>query len=403
MAVDDLWYSKTRRGPDGKPLKLQRHGRGKRYRVRYTDPVTGKPVTGSFEKKGDADRFDANVRADISRGQYLDPSAGKVTVRAQAHQWLANKVQRDSTLDRLDSEFRNHILPALGDLEMRKVKKPRVQKLIKDLVDDGYAPRTVIRILTDLQALFDAAVGDVVGKNPCDGVEVPGIEDLPRYIPTAQEVCALGEGIYMRYRPVPYIASGCGLRSSEIYGLDLDAIDQTKRALQVRRQLVTTRRNGLHLAPPKSRLSRRTVEIPEVAWVALMRHLEEFPPVPVEILDLSNPKKAGSRKVPLLFTTGNGRPVGGPNRWKLWQAALRAADLQDKELTLHGLRHFFATVLIHAGKDVKTVQLALGHANPTITLNTYTHEWPRSDDRTRGIVDAAFTSVSVVDKRPAAA
>jgi integrase len=56
---------------------------------------------------------------------------------------------------------------------------------------------------------------------------------------------------------------------------------------------------------------------------------------------------------------------------------------------LHGLRHYFATLLIHNGASVKTVQLALGHA-PTITLNTYAHEWPDALDRTRALVDPAL-------------
>jgi integrase len=56
----------------------------------------------------------------------------------------------------------------------------------------------------------------------------------------------------------------------------------------------------------------------------------------------------------------------------------------------HGLRHYFATLLIHAGASVKTVQLALGHSTPMITLNTYVGEWPEAVDRTRNLVDAAL-------------
>lgn len=57
---------------------------------------------------------------------------------------------------------------------------------------------------------------------------------------------------------------------------------------------------------------------------------------------------------------------------------------------LHGLRHYFATLLIHNGASVKTVQLALGHSSPMITLNTYAHEWPDALDRTRTLVDTAL-------------
>jgi hypothetical protein len=47
-------------------------------------------------------------------------------------------------------------------------------------------------------------------------------------------------------------------------------------------------------------------------------------------------------------------------------------------------------VLIHAGASIKTVPLALGHRTPTVTLNTYVHEWPDVLDRTRSLVDAAL-------------
>ncbi|GAB1690303.1 tyrosine-type recombinase/integrase [Krasilnikovia sp. M28-CT-15] len=54
------------------------------------------------------------------------------------------------------------------------------------------------------------------------------------------------------------------------------------------------------------------------------------------------------------------------------------------------MRHYYATLLIHDGASVKTVQLALGHSTPTITLNEYVHEWPDAVDRTRSLVDNAL-------------
>ena len=52
-------------------------------------------------------------------------------------------------------------------------------------------------------------------------------------------------------------------------------------------------------------------------------------------------------------------------------------------MTLHDLRHFYASGLIAAGCDVVTVQRALGHAKATTTLNTYAYLWPTAEDRTR--------------------
>ncbi|SDE18326.1 tyrosine-type recombinase/integrase [Rhodococcus tukisamuensis] len=69
---------------------------------------------------------------------------------------------------------------------------------------------------------------------------------------------------------------------------------------------------------------------------------------------------------------------------------------------LHDLRHFYASGLIAAGCDVVTVQRALGHSSPTVTLNTYSHLQPDADDRTRRAGDELFraSAGSAADKRP---
>ena len=56
----------------------------------------------------------------------------------------------------------------------------------------------------------------------------------------------------------------------------------------------------------------------------------------------------------------------------------------------HDLRHHYASLLIRHGESVKTVQARLGHATAAETLDTYSHLWPDSDDRTREAVDAAL-------------
>ncbi len=56
----------------------------------------------------------------------------------------------------------------------------------------------------------------------------------------------------------------------------------------------------------------------------------------------------------------------------------------------HELRHFYASLLIRHGEAVNTVQARLGHASAAETLDTRSHVWPDSDDRTREAVDSAF-------------
>jgi integrase len=68
---------------------------------------------------------------------------------------------------------------------------------------------------------------------------------------------------------------------------------------------------------------------------------------------------------------------------------------------LHDLRHFYASGLIAARRDVVTVQRALGHSSTTVTLNTYAHLWPSAQDRTRTAAARLLAEVvGATEERP---
>ncbi|HJY66544.1 MAG TPA: tyrosine-type recombinase/integrase, partial [Streptosporangiaceae bacterium] len=58
----------------------------------------------------------------------------------------------------------------------------------------------------------------------------------------------------------------------------------------------------------------------------------------------------------------------------------------------HDLRHYFASLLIASGADVKTVQARLRHASAKTTLDTYGHIWPDRDESTRTAVEAVIAA-----------
>ena len=70
----------------------------------------------------------------------------------------------------------------------------------------------------------------------------------------------------------------------------------------------------------------------------------------------------------------------------MWQPARARAGLPDS-VTLHDLRHYYASLLIRHNESVKVVQARLGHSSAAETLDTYSHLWPDSEDRTRLAVD----------------
>ena len=112
MAVDDLWYL-SKKDATGQRVPSARHGRGKRYRVRYTDP-DGQPRTRLFVAKGEAERYDLKVRADVARGEFIDPASRRLTVREYAEQWRLSQSHRPNTARRVKSQLEHHVYPALG-------------------------------------------------------------------------------------------------------------------------------------------------------------------------------------------------------------------------------------------------------------------------------------------------
>jgi integrase len=386
MAVDDLWYLK-RRGADGARLPSKAHGRGKRWRVRWVDDQ-GQKRARLFERRADAERFDANVHADLSRGQYIDDRAGRITVAALAEQWRAGQLHIDSTAIRVEHAIRLHIVPGIGHLQVGQVRPSKVQAWVKDrsLV---LAPTTLRVVYGYLSAMFASAVRDrVIGASPCVGIRLPDIDRGKRVIPTPEQVHRLAELLPDRLSAAVYVAAGCGLRLGEVLGLEVGDIDFAGAELNVRQQLKSHKGRPPYLDKPKTKTSIRPVELPDVVAAALRKHLETLGE-PVEVDDCTDPRRPIRRPAALVFRGADGDPVLASTFSRTW-TPVRAKVGLPMRWGFHGLRHYYATLLIHAGASVKTVQLALGHSTPTITLNEYVHEWPDVVDRTRSLVDNAL-------------
>jgi integrase len=356
--------------------------RGDRWQARYRAP-DGRERTKRFDRKVDAQRWLATVEADKARGTYVDPEAGKRTFRDFAEQWQAGQVHRTTTAELVASHLRRHILPAFGDRGLSSVKPSDVQAWVAGL---PLAPSTVAVVHQHLTAIFAAAVEDgLLAKSPCRGVRLPKVEK-PRVIPpTVETVARVTEAMPERYRALVTLAAGTGLRQGEALGLTWGHVDLDAQVLRVEQQLVTTNGKAPYLAPPKTAASRRRVPLPDVVAGALSEHREAFPPGPEG----------------LIFTDDLGRPIRRNGFGKLWRVSVRDAGVDS--MKFHDLRHFYASLLIRHGESVKVVQARLGHASAAETLDTYSHLWPDSEDRTRAAVDGVLGTVTEPTRREPAA
>ena len=360
--------------------KASKRPNGK-WRARWREYPGGPEKAKDFDRKVDAEAFLAMAIADIQRGTYVDPSAGKITFQDWAEQWRVIQVWRDSTARQVESHLRRHIYPVIGNRQIASVRRSDIQSLVKTL-EHSLAAATVENVYRHVAAVFRAAVGDqLLSVSPCQQINLPKINAANVTPLEVWQVDAIAEEIDPRFRALIILAAGTGMRQGECFGLTVDRVDFFGNRITVDRQRNPEAAGESLFGPTKTAASNRIIPMPEVVKFALSEHLRQF----------------GSGPEGLIFTTATGAPMNR-NRWsEIWARQVRTIQGFPEWATFHDLRHFYASLLIRHGESIKVVQARLGHASASETLDTYSHLWPDSEDQTRSAIDLVLGS-AIADK-----
>lgn len=401
--IQDRWY-KTEPADDGgtRRVKTDRYGKGLRYRARYVGP-DGTEKSKSFPdgQKRIAEKWLAQVEADMTRGQYIDPRAARTTFRQYAERWLAAQTTDVTSQDSAERYLRLHVLPYIGSRPLGSFKPEHIRDWLRELEDEGVPGSYAVHIYGTVRAVLSAAVDDgYLPRNPCGARSVrPPTREAKRVVPwLPQRVFAVRAALPERLRATVDAAGGCGLRQGEVFGLAEDALSVTSSTLHVVRQVKMIRGRAV-FAPPK-REKERDVPLPVAVTDALSAHMRQHKPVKVTLpwKTLDGPKVTQS----LIFSGVQGGCVRrGDFNKSHWKPALVAAGVLPKpkggakpaaarEHGMHALRHFYASVLLDAGESIRAVSEYLGHADPGFTLRVYAHLMPSSRERTRKAIDTVF-------------
>jgi integrase len=346
---------------------VKRRGSSWQATVRGPD---GRERTATFRTRVEGDGWAADQVSAMNRGAWVDPQAGKVTFREYAEQWKAIQVHRSSTAAQVESHLRRHVLPFIGDRPIAAIRTSELQAWAKGRAA-VLQPATVEVVYRYVVAIFLAAIQDkVIAASPAVGIRLPRIE--PRRVEPleVETVEALIAAVPDRYRALVVFAAGTGMRQGECFGLTVDRVNFLRRQVTVDRQLVLEPKTGPAFGPPKTAASYRTIPLPAVVLEALAAHLRNFPAGPDGFV----------------FTNDAGGPIRRTRFSDVWRPAVAVAGA-PVGTGFHALRHFYASLLIRHGESVKVVQSRLGHASAAETLDTYSHLWPDSEDRTRAAVD----------------
>jgi integrase len=363
--------------------------------VRWRDEQ-GEPRKKGFARKVDADRFRSEIEHSLNIGAYVDPVAGREKFQPYAERWREAQSHRPNTATRTKSQLHKHAYPAIGHRPMAAIRESELQAFVTSV---DLAASSVRPLWGTVRAIFGVAHRDrIIGQDPTLGVKLPELpfaEIVPLLL---EQVDAIAAAVPGRYRSLIETDAGSGLRQGEAFGIEVPHVDFLRRTAKVAQQVQPATGGGVVVCPLKNKYSYRTVPLGQTVIDGLAAHLAEFPPQEVEVLDTT-----GRRPVPrmarFVFTDERGNPLQRNDfNERVWRPAREAVGLP--EVTMHDLRHFYASLLISAGLSPKVVAKLLGHKDAAMTLQVYAHLWPDDEDRSRQAIDDVFRR-DVPKMRPA--
>lgn len=349
-------------------------------RIRHTKTITA-------NSDAEAEKQLALFYAEIMKGNIR--SDQHVTLGKYIEYWLETKEKK--LAPKTINEYRKlamRINELLGHIRLSKLKPRHLQEFYDILRDpktraDGkkepLSENTISHYHRLLYAVLETAkkVDKLIPENPAKEVQDPPTpgRPKPKYYDEEQtakllEAIAGITGRFFKYKVFIILTLFLGSRRGETLGLEWKDIDFDKGIIHIRRDSEYTETDGIYTGNTKNETSIRDVSVPD------------------EILDLLKEYKAWQNERRLkkgdkwidtdrLFTQHDGKPMH-PDTVSSWFADfIKANNLPP--ITIHGLRHTNASIMIANNVDIITVAGRLGHADKATTARIYAHMLKSSD------------------------
>jgi integrase len=356
------------------------------------DPETGKRrqkwVSG-FGTKGAAEDALVDLLGAKKRGDVLDPD--KTPLAEYVSAWLDGRVGQLAPLSVVQyrSHLKNHIAPApLGSMPLGKIRRAHVRAFEQSLEAKGLAlsTRGVVRAVLS-RAFADAVLDDLIGSNPADSPRRSGEHTSRRpkrfTVWTDSELRTLLDVVADdRLAALWRLAVATGARRGELLGVTWLNYSFEQSTVTIAQQVVPTR-GGVTIAECKTKGSHRTIRLDAETVATLERHRE------AQIAEKEHAGDAYDDR-DLIFCDELGAPINPQRLTDAWREHRAAAGIRPGRL--HDVRHTAATHLLTAGVPVHVVAARLGHSSPVITLNTYAHVLPTTDDQAAAVMAAVLAS-----------
>lgn len=384
-----------------------------------TTTFTPDPNKTEKQNKKALEKFVFEFEEKVKSGKFLDGE--KMTYKDYIDLWLkdyAYKQMEQTSIERSESSLNNIILPAIGHLKLAKIQPLHIQGLYNYLIETGYTvngkqkkykANTIKRVHQIISSTLNTAVQwQLIESNPCSRVKPPkadrNVSDIKNFTleeaqiflgqldkeyvvthsgrakkdGTAAKVRYETHKTPLQFKVFFYLALFGGFRLGELIALTWDDIDFENNTISITKSTARTK-NGLITKAPKTISSIRTVSMP----IDTMRLLKKYK-LEQNIYRISIGDYWKGDKHIFIQDDGTQMDISTPNHTfkKIIRRYNATAEDNERlpEITLHGLRHTSATLLIAQKNDVRTVSSRLGHSECSTTMNIYAHALRNKDE-----------------------
>ena len=363
-------------------------------KIRLTRTIKVDPSKTENAQRKEVEKQAAAIETDYRR--HLITDGKKITIAALADEFMEYHGKRLAIATAAHYKYMldGRIVPELGkkyvqDLSPRDIKQfyqklEKTPALTKRSKTGGLSGNTILHYHRCLHAMLTYAVrSGYISINPADAVEPPRNDRQETTFYELEDCRELLEALDAlpdtQWRLFFYMAIYTGMRPGELIGLNWQ--DIAGNVLTVRAGAVYVNGQGtIRTDRPKTQKSVRMIDLPPAIMTILQQHRKEQAEYRLGF--------GGNWPEPdAVFTGALGHRLNISSPTQKFQKIVKEYGLRP--ITLYGLRHTAATIMIARGLNVRDVAARLGHAQTSTTLNIYAHAFMDANTRaTNAIADA---------------
>ena len=308
-----------------------------------------------------------------------------ITLAEYTELWLQNVAPNKLAKSTLTRERRDidRFLPALGHIKLTDLRAEHFRKLYAELrktksKNNGkpLSENTVEGVHACLCGILsDAMESGFLDHNPAWRTYRYAGRKCERFIAdeeTAQRVIAAVENESIKYETFFKLLLATGMRRGECSALQWQDIDYGARSIHIQRNVVKLTGEDIIVKEPKTTAGDRYVYF-SAEMESLLREYRAF----CEDVTEQEDERALAEDDFLFRRHGERLPMTPTTFTWRFKLILQKNGLPER-LNVHSLRHTAASLMIANGADVTTVAGILGHAQPSTTLDIYSHSFDKN-------------------------